>query len=79
MRIVQNGDVHVSAPIGMPKGEIERFIDEHSDWIVEARKKTLHHQTRRSQFYNRLPLQTRAQADEVLQRLKVLIEPMVER
>ena len=79
MRIVQNGDVHVSAPIGMPKGEIERFIDEHSDWIVEARKKTLHHQTRRSQFYNRLPLQTRAQADEVLKRLKVLIEPMVER
>ena len=79
MRIVQNGDVHVSAPLGMPKGEIERFIDEHRDWIIEARKKTLHSQTRRSQFYNRLPLQTRAQADEALQRLKALIEPMVER
>ena len=36
MRIVKNGDVHVSAPIGMPKKEVERFIDEHRDWINEA-------------------------------------------
>ena len=36
MRIVKNGDVHVSAPIGMPKKEVERFIDEHRDWISEA-------------------------------------------
>ena len=40
MRIVKNGDVHVSAPIGMPKKEVERFIEEHRDWITEARKKT---------------------------------------
>ena len=40
MRIVKNGDVHVSAPIGMPKSEVERFIEEHRDWITEARKKT---------------------------------------
>ena len=38
MRIVKNGDVHVSAPIGMPKFEVERFIEEHRDWIAEARK-----------------------------------------
>jgi len=24
MRIVKNGDVHVSAPIGMPKAEVDR-------------------------------------------------------
>ena len=30
MRIVKNGDVHVSAPIGMPKKEVERFIEEPS-------------------------------------------------
>ena len=30
MRIVKNGDVHVSAPIGMPKKEVERFIEEAS-------------------------------------------------
>ena len=40
MRIVKNGDVHVSAPIGMPKSEVERFIEEHRDWIAEARKET---------------------------------------
>ena len=40
MRIVKNGDVHVSAPIGMPKKEVERFIEEHREWIAEARKKT---------------------------------------
>lgn len=39
MRIAKNGDVHVSAPFGMPKAEIERFIDDYRDWIVEARKK----------------------------------------
>ena len=39
MRIVKNGDVHMSAPISMPKKEVERFIEEHRDWITEARKK----------------------------------------
>lgn len=41
MRIVKNGDVHVSAPIGMPKKEVERFIDEHREWIAEARNVTI--------------------------------------
>ena len=36
MRIVKNGDVHVSAPIGMPKAEVERFIEEHRDWIAKG-------------------------------------------
>lgn len=79
MRIVKNGDVHVSAPIGMPKDEVMRFIDENRTWIDEARKKTRERQKHRAEFYNQLPLQTRAQADDALQRLKALIEPMVER
>ena len=41
MRIVKNGDVHVSAPIGMSKKEVETFINEHLEWIAEARKKTV--------------------------------------
>jgi len=69
MRIVKNGDVHVSAPIGMPKKEVERFIEEHRDWITEARKKTYESQKRRADFYNQLPLKTREQADDALQRL----------
>ena len=78
MRIVKNGDVHVSAPIGMPQKEVERFILEHRDWIVKAQKKTNENQQRRADFYSQLPLQTRAQADDALRRLRALIEPMVE-
>ena len=79
MRIVKNGDVHVSAPLGMPKKEVERFIDEHRQWIVDARHNTFERQQRRAAFYNQLPLQTKAQADDALRRLKALIEPMAER
>ena len=79
MRIVKNGDVHVSAPIGMPKTEVERFIEEHRDWIAKARKSTYERQVKRAEFYSQLPLRTKAQADDALRRLKTLIEPMVER
>jgi len=79
MRIVKNGDVHVSAPIGMPKSEVERFIEEHREWIAEARKKTSERQKRREEFYSQLPLRTREQADDALRRLKALIEPLVEK
>ena len=79
MRIVKNGDVHVSAPIGMPKTEVERFINEHRDWIEKARQKTFERQKQRALFYCQLPLQTRTQADEALRRLKALIEPLVEK
>ncbi len=79
MRIVKNGDVHVSAPIGMPKAEVDKFIEENREWITQARQKTYERQKRRAEFFNQLPLRTQAQADESLKRLKVLIEPMVER
>jgi predicted metal-dependent hydrolase len=79
MRIVKNGDVHVSAPIGMPREKVMAFIDEHKDWINEARKKTFERQKQRAAFYDKLPLATRAQVDEALKRLQALVEPMVER
>ena len=79
MRIVKNGDVHVSAPVGMSRDKVMAFIEEHKDWINEARKKTLERRRQRAAFFNKLPLTTRAQADEALKRLKALVEPMVER
>ena len=79
MRIVKNGDVHVSAPFGMPKKEVERFIEEHREWIVEARKKTCEIQSRKTDFYHQLPLSTREERDNALLRLKALIEPMMDR
>ena len=79
MRIVKNGDVHVSAPIGMLREKVMKFIDEHKDWINEARKKTYERQKQRAEFFDKLPLVTRVQADEALKRLKALVEPMMER
>ena len=79
MRIVKNGDVHVSAPIGIPREEVMEFIKEHTDWINEARQKTYDRQKQRAEFYNQLPLATPSQADEALRRLRALVDPMVER
>ena len=79
MRIAKNGDVRVSAPVGLSRKEVERFIDEHRDWIAGARERVLDNQRRRTAFYNQLPLRTKAEAAEALQRLKALVEPMVER
>ena len=79
MRIVKNGDVHVSAPIGLAKSEVEAFVEQHRDWITAARKKTAERQKQRMDFYGQLSLSTRAQADEALKQLNTLIEPMVER
>lgn len=79
MRIVKNGDVHVSAPIGMSKKSVETFVNEHQEWIVEARKKTLERQKQRAAFYGQLTLTTKAQKAEAMNRVKNLVEPMVER
>ena len=79
MRIVRNGDVHVSAPIGMSKKEVEAFINEHQEWIVEARKKTAERQNQRAAFFNQLPLSTKAQKNEATKKIGALVEPMIER
>ena len=79
MRIVKNGDVHVSVPIGMSKKEVEAFISQHQEWIVEARKKTAERQKQRADFFHQLPLTTRAQKMEAAERVRKLVEPMIER
>ena len=79
MRIVKNGDVHVSAPIGMPKSVVKRFIVEHREWIAETRKNAFERQKSRADFYNQLPLTTKTQVDDALLRLKTMMEPMLER
>jgi hypothetical protein len=79
MHIVKNGDVHVSAPVGMSRREVEAFVSQHQDWIVEARKKTAERQQQRADFYHQLPLTTKAQKEEALNRVRALVAPMVER
>lgn len=79
MRIVKNGDVHVSAPCGVPRAKVMAFIEENRAWIEKARQVTLARQRQRTAFFNRLPLSTREQADEAQRRLRALVEPMVAR
>ena len=78
MRIVKNGDVHVSAPWGMPRREVEEFVERHREWIEKNRKKAMERQERRNAFYAQLPLSTRAQRAEAVEKLKSIVEPMVE-
>lgn len=78
MRIVKNGDVHVSAPIGMSKKEIEAFISQHQEWIVEARKKTAERQKQQIDFFNQLPLTKNPQKVEATEKVSAMIEPLVE-
>lgn len=40
IRIVKNGDIHVSALLGISKKDVEEFILSHQDWIVEAKIRT---------------------------------------
>ena len=76
MRIAKNGDVHVSAPIGMPKKAVEAFIIQHQEWIVEARKRTVERQQQRADFFHQLPLTTKAQKAEAALRVKALVQPV---
>ena len=79
MRIVKSGDVYVSVPYGTSIAEMEAFIETHREWIEKSRKKTSERQQQRVAFFSQLPLATRAQADEALERLEALVGPMVER
>jgi len=78
MRIVKSGEVHISAPIGMPRSRIEEFIEKNRDWIVKARENTLNRQQSRQAFYDQLPLTTATQKREARNRLETLVIPMVE-
>jgi len=79
MRIVMNGDVHVSVPFGLSREKVEAFIEEHRDWIDETRKKVSARQERRADFYHQLPLNTKVQVSDAMNRIKTLVEPMMER
>ena len=79
MRIAQNGDVRVSAPIGMAKREVEAFIEKNYEWMEAARKKVANRQQQRHDFYAQLPLDTPAQRRDATQRLQTIVAPLLQR
>jgi len=79
MRIVKNGDVHVSVPLGTPRDRVRTFIEEHEEWLEDARQRQAEAVRRRVLFYARLPLDTPARRCEAEKRLRELVRPQVER
>lgn len=79
MRIAKNGDVHVSAPIGVSQETVTDFIEKNKDWIQKARTRTLAQLEKRASFFNQLPLDTPEQREEALLRMKATIPPLIEK
>ena len=78
MRIVKNGDVHVSVPIGIPKREVEAFIEKSRDWMASARQKTTELQRQRTAFYSQMQLDTPAKRRDAVKRLQAFVTPLLQ-
>ena len=79
MRLLKNGDLRVTAPLGMSQSEIRKFLTDHSEWIQQAIARTAENEDKRMAFFNQLPLRTKAEAEAAYRRLQALIPPMVEK
>lgn len=78
MRIAKNGDALVSAPIGCPRKEVTAFIASNRSWMEKARTRKMESERKRMEFFGRLPLSTKAQRQEAIQRLDSIVRPMVD-
>jgi len=79
MRVVKNGDVHISAPIGFPRSKIDAFIEQNQSWIAKAQERSRERYERRASFFDQLPLDSPEQREQAANRLSTLIQPMLTR
>ena len=79
MRVVSNGDLHVTAPYLTSKKTVMQFVRDNEVWIEETRKKVLDAGVRRYNFYAQLPLETKEQVREAVARLDAIITPMLQK
>ena len=77
MRVVSNGDLHISAPRFTPKRAIDQFIRDNEAWIQGAMQRQLEANRKRLSFYEQLPLETKEQARAAAERLDAMIKPML--
>ena len=75
--IVKNGDVHVSVPYGLPRAQVEAFVEKNRMWIEKAREKTHERQEKRTAFFDKLPLGTPEEIANAEAKLKAKVEPLV--
>ena len=77
MRVVSNGDLHVTAPYLTSKKTVLRFIHDNETWIEETRRKVLSAREKRHDFYAQLPLETKEQVREAVERLDKMLRPLL--
>lgn len=77
MRVVSNGDLHVTAPYLTSKKTVMRFIQDNEAWIAEAMRKMKEANEKRYDFYAQLPQETKEQVQEAVSRLDVILKPML--
>lgn len=77
MRVVSNGDLHVTAPYFTPKKAVMQFVQDNEAWIVEAMRKMKEVNEKRYNFYAQLPLETKQQVQKAVARLDAIIAPML--
>lgn len=79
MRVSKTGDLLVSAPLGVPKSEVERFIRSNEQWIVKAVALRKEREKARHSFYGQLSLATKIERMQAVERLTGVVEPLVGR
>lgn len=79
MRIAKNGDVLVSAPIGLSQETVTDFIEKNREWIQKARIRTQEQQEKRYAFFSQLPLDTPEQRENVLLRMQATIPALIQK
>ena len=78
IRITKDGQVRVSAPRLVPRSTIEKFIDDHRDWIEKNLAKTQKRQQKREEFYAGLDISTPKLRREAVGRLDAIVKPLVD-
>ena len=79
MRVVSNGDVHVTAPYLTSKRTVMQFVHDNEAWIEKTRQRVMAANEQRLEFYSQLPLETKEQVQEATRRLDDLIRPMLQK
>lgn len=77
MRVVSNGDLHVTAPYLTPKKTVMRFVQDNEAWIAQAIRKVADVNAKRCNFYAQLPLETKEQVQEAVERLDEMLRPLL--
>ncbi len=79
MRLLKNGTLSISAPMGTPRSVVLEFFERNKPWIEKARQRVARQAQTRQDFFGQLPLHTKAEWSEALLQLQRIIRPILDR